>query len=124
MKRGEKDKLIADFMGVTILSKIEYIELVGCPSYERDNMPDYYPTFYNWNRLMPVAAELINGHYDSRELGYQDLDDLMEAGGRFDIEEIYEEVVNAIIEINKTANNEGKINPKKDQEAEGPAQPL
>lgn len=95
MTRAENDKLIADFIGCEILSKQEYIELVGCPDYEVDNMPEYYPTFYNWTRLIPIASLIINGYYEK-----VDVDDLIGAGGRFDIEEIYEEVVNAINRIN------------------------
>lgn len=93
----KKDKIIADFMGVKLLSKEEYIELVACPPHEVDNMPEYYPTYYDWNRLMPVATKLVDGYYSD-----YDLDDLMEAGGRFDIDEIYHEVVDIITKINKS----------------------
>ena len=99
MTRWEKDKLIADFVGVKLLSKQEYIELVACPPHEVDNMPEYYPTFYQWDRLMPVAEGLINSFDYHKKV---DFDDLMNAGGRFNIDEIYDEVVDIIIKINKS----------------------
>ena len=96
MKSFEKDKLIADFIGVEILNQFDYAELIACPSHKMDELPAYYPTFYDWNRLMSVAGGLITHYYESH-----DLDDLMEAGGRFDIGEIYDEVVRAIEQINE-----------------------
>ena len=54
-----------------------------------------YHSSYDW--LMPVAKALVDGYYDTHEL-----DDLMVAGGRFDLDEIFGEVVATIIEIEKS----------------------
>jgi len=81
MTRREKDIAIADFTGTKMLSKAEY-----------------FPTFYDWKRIMPVAQELVNGYYENF-----DTDDLIAAGATFSLEEIFEAVVNAIQTIK---NNE------------------
>ena len=72
MTRLEEDKLIADFTGIKMLSKIEYVELVTCPAHEVDDIPEYYPTFYSYARIMPIAEGIINGYYDDF-----DVDNLM-----------------------------------------------
>ena len=60
--------------------------------------PDYtglkYHESYDW--LMPVAEGFVNSYYET-----VDLDDLMTAGGRFNLEEIYSEVVKLIEYITK-----------------------
>ena len=50
---------------------------------------------YNWNKLAPVAKKIVDDYYNTL-----DVDDLIGAGGRFDIEEVYSEVVRMIKAIN------------------------
>jgi hypothetical protein len=91
------NKTISNFIGGTPQYK-------KAEKYYRDEIEDQrspdltglkYHSSYDW--LMPVAKMLVNDYYESH-----DLDDLMNAGGRFDLDEIFEQVVATIIEIEKS----------------------
>lgn len=90
------NKTISKFMGANDQYKKAMVyygnEILG-------GFPDYtglkYHSSYDW--LMPVAKAIVDGYYEK-----VDLDDLMNAGERFDLEEIFELVVMTINEIEKT----------------------
>ena len=92
------NKTISSFMGNTFQGKkaMKYYqnEIQGQDHPDRTGLK--YHNSYDW--LMPVANSLIDSHYGLEV----DLDDLMTAGGRFDLEEIFTEVVVAIIRIERT----------------------
>ena len=91
------NKIISDFIGG--FSQYKKAEKYYKNEIKNQESPDRtglkYHSSYDW--LIPIAKTLVDGYYEN-----YDLDDLMTAGGRFDLDEIFETVVETIIEIEKT----------------------
>lgn len=96
MKTSEKNKVIANFMGQTILEGDTYATFVGCPEDELENMPRNNLLYHrSWTWLIPVAQKLINEYYT-----YFGIDKVIEAGGTFNMKKLHEVVFNTIVKIN------------------------
>jgi len=83
---------IAKFMGAKHYFKDSHKSMYRFP--DRDYRHRDLRYHASWNLLMPVAKKIIEEYYC-----IINIDDLIRAGGRFDMEEIYTEVAESIKEI-------------------------
>ena len=102
METKENNKLIAEFMGISIDGEFAYIEDEGSPLEEV--MPiNKFNYHSSWDWLMPVVVECFERFGETDTIDYMRLNDsLLEAN----IDSLYKAVVKCINEYNKT-NDKG-----------------